>query len=100
MTTNVAIGPSGHHVLVVTDDYYVNPDTGLAYSHHEEVVVPPGGAFPITYVTTTRSITVRDLEPTDPRTGYKPGKAKVVTENISLAALIARAEAADAAVGS
>ena len=74
MTTNITISPAGHHVLVTTIDQYGSEDpvvhTHLLQPsfHYVEGQRVETGQGPVrVYATTSRTITVVDLEPHDPR---------------------------------
>jgi hypothetical protein len=73
MTTKVRIEPAGHHVLVETVDVYEG-QTHVGrqlmqprFNYVEGQQVDTGQGPLELYATTTRTIRVVDLEPTDPR---------------------------------
>lgn len=65
MTTKVTIEPAGHHVRVSVTDSYTSPGGLNHYSSEERVILPrdKGGKPVELYATTTRTITVYDIEP-------------------------------------
>ena len=71
MTTKVRIEPSGHHVLVsVTDSYQEQSSVQQtllqpAFHYVDGAYVPTGQGPWEGYATTSRTIAVVDLEPTD-----------------------------------
>jgi hypothetical protein len=66
MTTAVHIHPAGHPVLVQISDFYQTPE-GLNTSAYSEQIHLPGGPDILLYSTTTRTISVVDLDEDDPR---------------------------------
>jgi hypothetical protein len=77
MTTKVVVSPAGHHVLVtVTDKRTSDGEVELTHNatllqpafHYVDGAYTPTGQGPWEgYATTSRSITVLDLDPLDPR---------------------------------
>jgi hypothetical protein len=67
MTTKITIEAVSHYVLVSTHDSYTDPNGLHSSSYKDEVIVP--GQSLIVYSTTTRSISIEDLEHDDRRTG-------------------------------
>lgn len=73
MTTNITVKPAHHHVLVSCTDQYVSPGGLVHYGNTQEVLKPlsPERTF---YSTDTRTYTISDLKPDDPRALEADGK--------------------------
>lgn len=69
MTTKITIEPAGHHILYCISDRYKSPAGLFTASDREEVILPASlGGQPVDiYVTTTRELTIKDIEPDDDR---------------------------------
>ena len=76
MTTKVTIEPAGHHVLVTVTEAGYPPGTKYAeydvvlqpaFKYADNKQVPTGQGTMFVYCTTSRTVTVVDLDPDDAR---------------------------------